>query len=163
MKLNQKSWHAMYYKWASLKMMPDNLCSYFWKLLMLIILFPLLLIFALPEILIVSISYIIIKIKKDEFIYFIDEWESRWGINFLIYFLIAMIYGYINALINHFNETIAITVIVIVTISIFAVINYFRKKSKKSEIKTAKVKKPSLISEYWKAFKGKYCPRIDWY
>lgn len=148
MKINKNNWHAKFYR-ASYGELTENFCTYFCKLLLALVLLP-----------ITFVGYLIPSVREDS--------KNGIGTYFLITFLTVMtvlagsaIGGKIFTETSVFLSIILGTIFLILSFSSFValvlgVIYFF------TEYLPNKSIKPNLISERVKAFKGKYCPRVEW-
>jgi hypothetical protein len=155
MTLNYQSIIAKLYRWFYFKTeMPNNLCIYFWQLMVMWI-------FILPYFLLTFWNRFTPS-KND----MIDKGTAI-GIGVILhiiaFILISMIIGILGLFFN-FSSPVLSTIsfignilwlfTIIVFISWAAII--LLQKIEKSE------KRPSIILEYFKAKKNKYCPKIEW-
>ena len=158
---NSKSWHAILYKssygqniWDGEDILPDNICEYGKKLILAMLLF----VIAWP-------GHLINLLKRTY------EVDAIW---FAIHFPIVLLIGFgiFGGTEGHrefhfwaqYGMGFITTIVMIVILFCFiAVSNWwegvklFPKRSKEVKEKT-----PSPIIEWYKAFKGKYCAKINW-
>lgn len=178
MKLNANSIHAKLYCWFYGKHkeydLPNNLCPYFWKVVLAWILLVPYAVFCTPFILIheaFSKSY-----KNGD-----NKFGERIGISFIIYiFLFALfVLGVgVGALFTTYEKGSLFAnmmpgailfwgVLIIVGIyqGIKALIGFIRESRKVYDEHGYRVypeKKPNLVVEFVKAKYNSYCPKIDW-
>lgn len=147
MKINKNSFSSKIYKyvynvedWE----LPNNLCSYFWKLIGAFLIIPLFL-----------ISHLIIAVIKRR----IKREDLPLGI-LLLYSLLSL-FGMVMVhfteptnLFYIFIEIFGITGYIILTMSIIGYVIYRLDKKYKGG--------NNIVSEYIKAKKNKMCPRIEW-
>jgi hypothetical protein len=162
MELKRKSWYAWLYKRTYGTELPDNLCPFFWKMILAIVMFP------------VTWPCIVIELLILD-----DPSKTRWSgrlfygfaTNVLSIIVCASIMAHYTKHIFYWWTSIVGFIITIIGVaSILAVIgglvwlgdtirlgivSFFRKKKKT-------VPKQSILSEYVKARFGKYCPKITW-
>jgi hypothetical protein len=171
MKLNSNSVTARLYRWFYVNdQMPESLCTYFWKLIIMW--------FLLIPYVIVTIPIIVFglfdKSVENEF-----DTPSRLFASvflwFLVYGVISMVYVIMALLFNVvFVESMLIIGSFLWLISIgFAIyhtfdtliIRYKNYKWSKSNKQTNRVKSKdsSVVVEFVKGWYKKYCPTIDWY
>jgi hypothetical protein len=161
MKLDQNSLSAKLYRWFyKTDTMPTNLCAYFWKLVIAVILSPLLAIHTLP--------YEIINYKRRRW----DTYSDMLGMSLAYWCFIAAVICMISTLGLFFyipNKSSSLWVIISVGCilwgslilvgigwGIYETVKYL--KSKKSDDE----KTDNIIVEMVKAKYHKYCPKIDW-
>ena len=162
MKLNKKSWHAWFYKmlygWD--RKFPNNLCAYFWKMLLSIIVAPVLLLVCLP----LYIEGLISKRDHHRDGYFHDAHIIASIFAWIGLFLIfSGVYVWFAGWESNWHIP-AITLYGILAVIIIGLIlNYYDEKRIKSPKNTHLVeKKPNVFIEFIKAKKNKYCPKIEW-
>lgn len=152
MYLNQNSISAKLYRWYyNTDVMPENLCPYFWQLVLMWVTIVPFSIYALPFL-------IFTKFEK-------CSWGERFGVSFVFYILLGItllgVYHLVKLyyiLINMTTDNlIGVGAMLIICITAF-IINYKWNGSKTS----GKEKEPSIIKEFVKAKYNKYCPKIDW-
>jgi hypothetical protein len=161
MKLNQNSISAKLYRWFyKTGTMPTNLCSYFWKLVTVVILSPLFAIYTLP--------YEIINYKRRRR----DTYGDMLGMSLGYWSFIAGVICMISPLILFFytpdkNAVLWVMmavgfclwgclILVGIIWGIFATVEYLESKKSDNE------KTDNIIVEMVKAKYHKYCPKIDW-
>ena len=183
MKLNRNSISARLYRWFYITdNMPQSLCPYFWKLLIMWI-------FILPS----SISYPPEKIlcsggEK------LDSWGER-GLFSILFYLVILVglsvlfslsiltNGWFvpGSILHKIQSFGAVSVLCIILISFISLIIYginrYKEKKRKKQLPytwddegnripnpdyTSHEPKPNLIIEFIKARYNKYCPKIDW-
>lgn len=180
MKLNQNSISARMYRWFYLTYdMPQNLCPYFWKL---VIMWVLIIPYGL-----ISLPVIIIKQEP-------DEWGIRPLFGAFLYLFLFVIFIALFPLTYFFwgwfdhNSTfgkwqvggILIWAVVLMCTAVWGVIMIIDKRKRiKRHRQTMYIwtdegdyvtnpdyvlyeDKPNIISEFIKAKYNKYCPKIEW-
>lgn len=154
MTLKEKTWHAWLYKSTyNSYILPEDYCSYFWKMCSLVLLFP----FCLIGHIINLIFYY--KRPEDSVACLVSG-----VVTFLCFLFSGLIYdakshrhsNYWLCLLDVGIGIIVISAILVIICYIFYLIDEWRKKRK------SKPMKPNLIVEFIKAKKNKYCPKIDW-
>jgi len=187
LKANKSSWHAFVYQYIWSGNLPDNLCPYFWKVM-------LGLVFVIPVFFLRLLNYILFGVVKltdkvDEpatnYKDFIAELSysasckrseenalcSLWYILvILVGFVFIAEYNWFKWLFNAYSYDwrIAGSGGLMNTVLAFFILRYFFFQLKdayqeKYEIKKElKEKHPSILKEFIKAKKEKYCPKIDW-
>lgn len=158
MKINYNSLNARLYRWFyCTNNMPDNLCPYFWKLALSVLLFIPAFVLRLPVTIINLTSY--------------EEPDNKLGtcigVSFAMWFVVLFvghfIYGNIH-LIKYWMQTYsydsyAATVTGVVdSLIVLVLIFYYRTRKKR----VYREQKPSIIGEFIRAKYGKYCPKITW-
>lgn len=155
MKLSTKSWHAMLYNWVYRDNLPNNLCPYFWKIIIGLILVIPFTILALP----ILIYSLIDKYVDDDMNLFMQ------GIaGFFIYLVLGICFIILSPFLNMIGMNLPQQLIsggwfligFIGSCGIIALIKKSREKSKSKE------KSPNIFKEFIKAKYNKYCPKIDW-
>lgn len=161
MKANTKSLHARLHNLVYTNKLPNNLCPYFWKLVLAFILFIPAFIIQLP----ILISDLFTKYKNDT--------EDRYNMGF-VFWLITIILTSISIPTIHlfkmmfncysYSWDIAILGIIVWSmIGLVTIVTLLALCLKNRIIKNRyKEKQPSIIGEFIKAKKNKYCPKIDW-
>ena len=157
MKLNKNSWHAWLYR-NSYKELPDSLCPYFWKLLIVLLLLPF-----------TYIGYIIPDIRKEKSI----------SLNALITFATVFVM-YTSYVVGDYAleptsllmevASFVLGLLCVATsagtiLGICALILYIKDKCEDymyDKRYGKHNKKEYIVVEWWKGFTGKYCPRINW-
>ena len=180
MKLNHNSLSARLYRWFYMTgQMPQTLCPYFWKLVIMWI-------FIVP----VGILSIPLTITKQE----PDEWPIRiiggimlWGASFILFLMLVpftyFIWGWASqdTLLGSWQGTgILIWALSIIVFGICGGIYLITKRKEKKRLKYREFiwdengdyirnpdyvqyeEKPNIIVEFIKAKYHKYCPKIDW-
>lgn len=157
MEINKNTWHAKFYYW-SYKDRPDSLCPYFWKLLLAIVFLPL-----------TWLGYIIPYFRKNLYMT-ISTYIMITASAYLFVFMGYILgYEYFRGLSLVVATAIGTLVFVLGTslLLLFGwfVLIYLPEKLSKQRINSwyeKKEPKTNLIKERYKAFKGRYCPKIDW-
>lgn len=123
MKLSTKSWHYRLYEFYYDSYAPNNLCTYFWKLVWAILVY------------------------------------ATGGVFFLTSAGIVLYQMFIIPFLSVNDRTLCVTLwmLAIVITTTVLVSNYLKNRKR-----VYKEDKPTIVGEYWKAFKGKYCPSIQW-
>lgn len=156
LEFNTKSWHSRLYQSTYGSGLPSTICGYFWKLLLAILV-------AIPcwpahafNIItkeystgIVAVIHVPLLIVAGAFLH-MEEKVGTTPLYTLYWQGIIVIIGF----------SIALTIGILICLFIGNLYEYltqsaFKKKKKKE-------KKPSPITEGWKAFIGKYCTPINW-
>lgn len=177
MKANKNSWHTLLFKYIWSGSLPENLCPYFWEVI-------LGLLFVIPVFFLRLINYILFSIlrlldpsykKYDDFLLQqgADERyvENLMGICFYIAItlLIAIFIGeyhWFKWLFNAYSydrDGATLGGFINFVAAIF-IIRYFILKiwgnlsGKKNDVE----KHPNIFTEFIKAKYNKYCPKIDW-
>ena len=170
-KINQNSWHVRCYELMyGVNQLPNNLCAYFWKAVLAVLLYPVFFILELPKRIIDNKEF-----KKDRFKGYFGNIHWLVGICiyvglFCIYCMIAIFFiGLATDVISPIG---VISWLILVVVGIMLLVEKFdewRKERKriqrmKNGLKPIyKEDKPNIIVEYFKAWKGKYCPKITFY
>jgi len=161
MKLNQNSLSAKLYRWFyKTNTMPTNLCPYFWKLVVAVILSPLFAIYTLP--------YEIINYKRRRR----DTYNNMLGESLGYWCFIALVICMISSLGLFFyipdrSSTLwmimasgcifwSSLILVGIIWGIIKIVEYLQSKKSDNE------KTDNIIVEMVKAKYHKYCPKIDW-
>ena len=155
MNLNKNSNLAILYRWFySTDTMPDNLCTYFWSLVALVLLI-------IPSF-IVSLPYIIVALFSKD-----TENTNEPIVGFFIWAFIGCLFSMGSAIslffVSYEKESLmgiasAMGVGLFVGLGVIGIIYFFRKIKDKRKSK----ERSNLIKEFIRAKKNKYCPRIDW-
>ena len=165
---SKKSWHAILYRSSYDSVLPDNICAYFWKVLFATIMFPIaylghLINLCLRDYVFPSIwtpLHIILAV----FIGYVSKQNDKKDILFSFW------YDYLHGMF----WIIIFFIVVIIVVLIFAAIEWLRdyyqeKRDKKwyNEYKKGviepyveKTENPLIVG--FKAWKGKYCSKINW-
>jgi hypothetical protein len=156
MNLTKNSFHAKFYDFIYQKNLPKSLCDYFWALIFGIILLPLLLPF----------NFIFIQ-KWSPFSH--TSITSRLILNFVwtvasVFLFIIMLYLPIFE--NNYGGPLAVLIVGLIIGAVKLAI-YLHEKYRESRYDD--LFEPKKENEFllvlktgFKAFKEKYCPRIDW-
>ncbi len=173
MKLNVNSTSAKLYRWFyATRVMPQNLCPYFWKLVLMWV-------FILPYT-ILSLPVILMDLKDPDQ----RTTGERAGMGVIIWFGLGMLISMLSWIGLFFFEPVKdsvwfdmlITGLVgwVLSIVIGALEGYkalkdwnYKRKIKYTEKgyriwDEPKEKQPSILIEFVKAKYNKYCPKIDW-
>lgn len=167
MKLKTNSISSKLYRYFyGTNLLPDNLCEYFWKLVIAYIFIIPTSIIYLPIIL-TEIYNIITNQSQRNDLHVIEKILFSVIIYLGLFFIVAMLSliglffiplekeSFFGFLIQVGILTWAILIIVAIVWGVFKLIDYCNKKPYKPN-------KTSIIKEYILAKKNKYCPRIDW-
>lgn len=175
MKLNINSVSARLYRWFyATSVMPQSLCPYFWKLVLMWV-------FILPYT-ILSLPCILIDLTDRG-----DSSKStgeRAGVGFIMWFILVMILcmlswiGLFFAMPTKdsiFSHTLMIGALGWIAVIVFGGIELYKFLKEKWENRNVKYdehgwriweepkeKEPSIITSFIKAKYNKYCPKIDW-
>lgn len=150
MEISKKSWHARLYKF-SYDELPNNFCEYFWKLFLAVVLLP--------------ISWIGCLFNKGEKLaenVFITI-AFYLGLIFLPLAIAEKQYGALSFKSYLIGLGYIIGSIAMTSGVLYCIYSISQWQDNRTSRKVAvKEKKPNLIKERYKAFKGKYCPKINW-
>lgn len=167
LKFKHNSWHA--WLWTNTygdKKLPDNICSYFWSLVFAIVTAPLNVVGHLFNIIngrtyrkqnvllgivfniLWVIGYIVweIYISNNKDTHFYGAW----------YIIILKCIGGVGIILGF------IVSVFLVMTGIVLSVQWIHKKIKSLFKDKQTQEKPNPLIEGWKAFKGKYCSRINW-
>ena len=159
--LKETSISARLYKWYwNTDKLPDNLCNYFWALVIAYIGFIPCVLLTLPA--------LIVDWYYDKKIYrnvFDENFGLSFGCYLVLFLIICIPFGVYGLFHLAPKQPIMqmVGIIEIIMIIFFTFIWLFRKAFDyilKSKI--PKENKPNLVVEYFKSVKGKYCPQIIW-
>lgn len=173
MKLRDKSISAKLYRWFyATNSMPQSLCPYFWKLIIMWF-------FILPYT-ILSLPIILIDLRMEEER---STWE-RAGVGFTFWFMLVILICTLSLFGLFFAEPVKdslwyfmlapgfMGLVASIVIGLIALFKWAREKWENRHIKydtngrriweRVKEKEPSIIVEFVKAKYNKYCPKIDW-
>lgn len=156
MKLSKNSIHSKFYNLIFAKTPPDNLCDYFWSLVLGLLLF----IPIIPGIVTEGIVEYYERKKGD---YIKGNGLELWpkiAVSFLVYFAMAFIVLVISAFITKTLMMSILFGVIGLAIGIVWLFKKYRQIPKTIENNISEV--CSIVKESVKSFKGKYCPRIDW-
>jgi hypothetical protein len=181
MELSTKSWHARLYKLTyGLKYgyLPSNLCPYFWKLVVAIILFLPLMTWHWVRYCSIKILDIYNEIKGHQYhespirLLVWDEITSSFATNLVAFAGVGIIYllgsGFDDYCVPLFIfGIIGMGLIGLLTIALCIHLIYKYVQNHKVEIHDSitvdkKPRKPSILAEFIKAKYNKYCPQIKW-
>lgn len=149
MELKKNSWHAKLYKMHN-TYFPDSLCNYFWAVVLYVAIFPL---------------EVVSMFSKDlRTSYHIG---ARVVISMLVWLVLltpltsiidkeVTVSAYFYALFEFLFIAIATIAFVGALIGIIYAISTLSIKTSR------KTSGPTLVGEWWRGFKGKYCPAINW-
>ncbi len=173
MQLNINSTTAKLYRWFySTSQMPQSLCPYFWKLVLMWV-------FIVPYT-ILSLPVILIDLKDPDH----RTTGERVGVGFIMWFILFMLVSMLSWIGIFFVEPVKDSMwyhMLIVGFLgwgasiIFGGIEFYKWAKEKWENRHVKYdkngyriwtkpepKQPSIITEFVKAKYNKYCPKIDW-
>ena len=173
MKLNINSASARLYRWFYMtQLMPQSLCPYFWKLVVMWV-------FILPYT-ILSLPVILMDLKDPE----TRTTGERAGVGFIIWFILGMIVcmlSYIglfwvtpieDSLFMHMLVGGGIGWVFSIIIGAIQLFKWSKEKWENRNVKydedgwriwePVKEKEPTIIKEFIKAKYNKYCPKIEW-
>jgi hypothetical protein len=157
MRLRLNSWHALFYK-ANYRGLPMSLCTYFWKLVLAILLIPF-----------TFIGLLVAPIREEK--------STVLNVCTTTILYLSVLAGYVigNDLIEITDPTmlqylllsllgvgamILAGIAVSLIVGIPALLIYFIQKKVENEKYDSE--KKYVVIEWWRGFKGKYCPRINW-
>lgn len=168
MKLSKDSSVIRLYKWFyNTESLPSNLCPYFWKLVLMWILIVPYFIFVLP-------SFIIERLSNEQFSFTNVERRSYSVLTYMGMLIIFSMGVFIYSFFNQILETDNLfgfkflgggfLIVLILALLSRGVYLLYKKITYKPYIPYSEriPKKDSIIKEFFKAKKEKYCPKIDW-
>lgn len=169
MNLSEKSWHAkLYYlTFGENKYLPNNLCPYFWKLVLCCILFiPLSLWFIL-----LFVVYFALNVgdsgdrnvKEDG--YLSEQFIFATMINIAAFLIFSMVYMWFIPFTDkvHFFQVFGIIGYLILLVIAFMIVrSYWLSRRQHKRPTEYKEPKPNILIEFVKAKYNRYCPKIDW-
>ncbi len=142
MELKTTSWHSKLYNYSYTSSLPNNLCSYFWKVILAMIVSPL----SLP----VGLSMRGENLALKTFV----------NIICLVCFCIcSFAFIYAPLIEEDFIPMISILIIIGIGLLIYGFYNLVEYLDKRNRYKP---KQPNIFIEYIKATKENYCPKITW-
>jgi hypothetical protein len=173
MKLNINSVSARLYRWFySTTQMPQSLCPYFWKLVLMWV-------FIVPYT-ILSLPCILTDLKDPDY----KTTGEKAGVGFIMWFIIAMVVSMLSwvgvffavpvkdTLWLYMIEFGAIGWLAAIIFGSIALFKWIKEKWENRHVKydengyriwtKPEAKQPSIITEFIKAKYNKYCPKIDW-
>lgn len=174
MQLSKDSTTASLYRWYYAKnTMPQSLCPYFWKVVIMYL--------TIIPYTILSLPYIVLNGGKDK----ADSWGEKPGSGFLLWFALGMIAAMIWSISILFvgffpKDSFAVNMQIIGMLLWLVAIGlggwhgtkWLIEKYKDSKIRydengyriwePVQPKEPNLVVEFVKASYNKYCPKIDW-
>ena len=173
MKLNINSTSAQLYRWFyATQQMPESLCPYFWKLVLMWV-------FIVPYA-ILSLPVILMDLRDPER----RTTGERAGVGLIMYFILGMLICMLSWIGAFFAEPVKDSVWFHMLLTgalgwlvaiIFGGIELYKVLKEKWENRGIKYdedgyriwdepreKQPSIIAEFVKAKYNKYCPKIDW-
>lgn len=160
MKLSTKSWHSWLFRYTYGKdNLPDNLCPYFWKLVLAMILFPVLFIFCLP-------AFILCRSTGDNDLFEEGVFSPALAFSFVINLALVLIIGMIGMWFDFNNEFLVAAGgcgwLIAICAGIDQLVRYIKSKRVKTYGTMYREEKPSILIEFIKAKYNKYCPKITW-
>jgi hypothetical protein len=171
MKLSKNSISAKLYQWFYLtNNLTNNLCPYFWKLLLMYVLI-------IPYF-IVSLPYLI-KEYKDSFNSKEYSWQSfnqrffvGFAFNIILFIIFLMLTALSHIFINYTKDSLffyfsMVGFVIWMSIIIFLIIHLTtfiinKIKYRRNLINDDNENKPNIVIEFIKAKYNNYCPKIDW-
>ena len=160
MKLSTNSLSAKLYRWFyNQNKMPNNLCPYFWKLVIMYILI-------IPYFIITLPSQILYKFEKNDI-------QINLGYSLVLYFIIFLIVCIASVPIlllfdlnpNEFWKNIfgygVLSWVVLIVFGIYHGFKYLLRYLKQNPNETQK-ENSNILVEFVKAKYNKYCPKINW-
>lgn len=170
MKLNINSVSARLYRWFyATSVMPQSLCPYFWKLILMWV-------FILPYT-ILSLPCILIDLKESDY----KTTGERAGVGLIMWFIIGMITCMLSWIglffVTPTKESLFINMLFIggigwmfaIIIGCVALFKWIKEKWENRHIRYDEngrriwePKQSSIVAEFIKAKYNKYCPKIDW-
>ena len=142
LKLKRQGLLSRFYKFTFCKDAPDSLCTFFWGLVIGLLVLP---------ITWLSVFFFMILRKFDDHTE-PDNLSHRLLFGFMMYLGVAIVLLYLGALINNTTTTILWTVGCVLA---FWVLSLVGKNTGEHEL-------TRVIKEFIKSRKEKYCPKIDW-
>lgn len=166
LKLNSLT--ATLYRWVYLKkQMPDSLCPYFWKVVIMYL-------FLIPYVLL-SLPILIIGLFSKDFVYeIITEIKDRPLFGMIAYFLLLLLFSIINLILYFFdipftNEAPILAmggITLIVSLAGLLALVFYHVRNKiiinRYEKHIGVYKTSNIVVEFVKASYKKYCPKINW-
>ena len=179
MRLNKNSVSSRLYKWfyavSEYQGLPDNLCPFFWKLVLMYVTIIPYTLFSIPV-----VVYDLFDKRYDNGD---RKTGERLGISFGVYFALWLLVGVITTIVGlfvkiepksfwEFTQLLGYLVwFIAIIIGVVEGFKYLRDYSTQDEgywdhtqdkwvVKKAKI---NLTTEFIKAKYNKYCPKIDWY
>lgn len=158
MKLSKKSWHYrlnMWYTWS----VPKNLCSYFWRTVWYLLILPITLILFIPRGILWLFS------KKRSWDGFIEEYLLVLTTNTalgLLFCMIIMFWHWAPSERDPWGVIFTLGCVGWVILTLAGIVWVVEILQERSRSKGREEKKPSLLREYLRAKKNKYCPKIEW-
>lgn len=154
--LSKKSWHFWLYKqffpvssYSMRKM--DNLCPYFWKVVLCILILPVSFVLALPAL--IFMLFFIDSENREPLGDVVGKGFAVWVVLGLLISMVAMFFSN-NKAIEAFGLVGWVFGGVLLLGAIISAV-YDKLKNRVSS-------KPTLLGEFLKAKKNKYCPKIQW-
>ena len=154
MELKLNSWYVWLWKYTYNEKLPSNLCPFFWKLILAIILFIPNFILRLPLV-IGSIFYK--RIEKESSALGIIIWIILVFCMFITYSLFHFIMYLFDAY-SYDSGAALCGGVILVSLGVVVICNYLCNKSYYLENNL----KNNIIISYTKSIYGKYCPKINW-
>lgn len=180
MKLSKKSWHSWVYQffYGFDNDMPGNLCPYFWKLVLALILFIPCFIIQLPTMIGESIFNRSGGRNNNDYVYRQGVFSTELNpvilglfVNVMLFFIVGMVGMWFNLSGDNalFVGGVIGWVIALVTFFVWAKQEdkwheWFSRKhdGEVGGVVATIEKRPNILTEFIKAKYNKYCPKIDW-
>jgi len=173
MTLNQNSTSASLYKWLyGTQDLPNNLCPYFWKVVLAYLIIVPYLLLALPYLIGLAIYK---ESSKD------DSFGKRIGIGFVLYFFTWLVASALSFIAMFFVTPVrhslyefmgllgSLVWLIGLVLGVCSLWDKYKERKITSRIRynehgyrIYEEPKPNLIVEFVKAKYGKYCPKINW-
>jgi len=149
MKLTKNSWH---YNWWMLnfseysKEPNKNFCDYFWALVLSVVLFP-----------ITAPSLLIKKIAKSD-----TNIKEHVGITFVLYLVTLLIFAVVKLSTQQPIVMLIIVAAIAAVALMWLLLHYFVDVFPNTKFANNLSEIGDIGKEGWLAFKGKYCPKVEW-
>lgn len=159
MELKTKSWYVWLWEYTYAEDLPNNLCPFFWKLIVAMLLFVPNIIFRIP----VTIGNVFFKSK-------VERGDARTGIGIFLYGLIltALLilfceYNLIRASLNFYSydQRAANIGLGMLVAGICLLIGYYWQEHNTTD-KVKHVASNNILVNFTKAWYNNHCPRINW-
>ena len=154
MELKLNSWYVWLWNYTYDEKLPSNLCPFFWKLVLAIILFIPNFILRLP---LVIVNIFTKKIEKESSALGVIIWLILSAFTITTYSLFHF-FMYLFDAYSYDSGAASCGGIVLVSLGVGIIYNYLHNKSYYLE----NTLKNNIIISYTKSVYGKYCPRINW-
>jgi len=149
MKLTKNSWH---YNWWMLnfseysKEPNKNFCDYFWALVLSVVLFP-----------ITAPSLLIKKIAKSD-----TNIKEHVGITLVLYLVTLLIFAVVKLSTQQPIVMLIIVAAIAAVALMWLLLHYFVDVFPNTKFANNLSEIGDIGKEGWLAFKGKYCPKVEW-